>query len=436
MGLFHRRERSSSSAAAQAPPPIQTGRYRSGSNLGPRPQYQEYAPPPGPPPSHSHSHNHSLSAGYLPHNSQGYGRSTEPELHEQLHHMSLGPDPAHSVPSSPRAVRRNASPSTRSPPMGRNRAYSRPDEASDQLIMSKYGLLFDNLGRPTRRFGELMLGIANFIVQFYMVPTEPQSREIVPAMTHEGFKRWMTLMVEAFPDQEHERLNKVMTMEIRNPEDKSERFPSRLPRGLLPARSNPEAHARIRAAFFEHFGLSVPGVPVVQVHSSSGGALNPAVDEEPIRAVARRGHSHSRSVSRGRVPPRINIPNDDDGEVFTEGGPGVGNLSATYTGAMGSLSSPNRSRAASMTPSGHKRIQSGLSPEADRKGRSRGATIGARYDSPLRSPNTPASVPDDSWHQSPPPAFNLSQKAERSPARGHHALGYRDSGESLFGRRY
>lgn len=271
-------------------------------------------------------------------------------------------------------------------------------------------------------------------IGFYWVPEEPQSRNVVPAMTHDGFRKWMTLMVEAFPDQEHERLNKVMaTMEIRNGNDHSERYPSRLPRQLLPLRSNPDAHARVRYAIFETFDLSVPGIPVVQVHGSHGGGGLPNDEEQPIRAVVR--NAHTRSVSRGRVPPRLNIPDGDDDDVFTEGGPGVGNLSAGYTGAMGSLSSPNRSRAASSHTQG--RLKSGLTPEADRVGRSRGATIGARYESPLRSPNTPASVPDDSWHQSPPPSFNLgSHRAERSPASGRQHLGYRDSGESLFGRRY
>ncbi|KAI5285142.1 hypothetical protein KEM54_000791 [Ascosphaera aggregata] len=497
MGLFHRRERSSSSAAAQGTPPspIQT-RYRSGSHLGPRPEYQEYAPPPGPPPSHTHQH--SVSAGYQPQQTHGYGRVTEPDLHEKFHHMTLGTDSAYSAPTTPRAARRGGSPNARSPSVGRRHAHSRTDEASDQLIASKYGLLFDNLGRPTTRWDELVRGIADYIVlhyppenslltpeklahfyarktaaadaawswsvmfspnpdnyrrlerlyqelavECYEVPTEPHSRVNAPAMTHRGFQRWLTLMVEAFPDQEHERLNKVMaTMEIYHPSDKSERYPSRLPRILLPQRPNPDAHKLVRYAMFEHFNLTIPGPPVVQVHGPGGGGVPPD-GPDPIRAVARRhmspaeGRSRSRSASRGRLPPRINVPADD--EVFTEGGPGVGNLSASYTGAMGTLSSPVRSRPSSMTSSGQRRLTTNFSPEADRTGRTRRTTVGARYESPLRSPNTPASVPDDSWHdRSPPPSFSIPARNERSPAasRPKRALEYRDSGESLFGRRY
>ncbi|KAI5283059.1 hypothetical protein KEM52_003536, partial [Ascosphaera acerosa] len=202
-------------------------------------------------------------------------------------------------------------------------------------------------------------------------------------MTARGWQRWLTLMVQAFPDQEHARLDHaVATLEIYRPHSKTERYPAHLPRMLLPREPVASAHAALEQALRHRFGIQVPALPLPPQpqhhhHHRHG--------DDPALAVARRHRSPAatsrrRSVSRGRapVPPRINIPStaaagrsgsqghgygygygydDDEDQVYTTGGPGVGSLSAETSGALGTLASPIRSRPSSMAPpSAHQRL--------------------------------------------------------------------------------
>jgi hypothetical protein len=70
----------------------------------------------------------------------------------------------------------------------------------------------------------------------------------VPALTPKGFDTWMTIMIQALPETEYERLSKaVLTMPISNADDVKERFPKELPRRLFPNKGNLQAQQRCAA---------------------------------------------------------------------------------------------------------------------------------------------------------------------------------------------
>ena len=82
-------------------------------------------------------------------------------------------------------------------------------------------------------------------------------RPDIPSLTAKGFERWQTMMIQAYPDEEFERLQKaVVNMPISNPDDRKERFPKDIPRRLFPKQGRleirdelvdaMEIHAQIR----------------------------------------------------------------------------------------------------------------------------------------------------------------------------------------------
>ncbi|KAF7593000.1 hypothetical protein BBP40_012159 [Aspergillus hancockii] len=68
-------------------------------------------------------------------------------------------------------------------------------------------------------------------------------RPDIPGLTPRGFEKWATLMIQAHPDWEYERLQKaVLNMPISNPDNRKERFPKEIPQSLFPFEKirNPE----------------------------------------------------------------------------------------------------------------------------------------------------------------------------------------------------
>ncbi|KAL1956924.1 hypothetical protein VTO42DRAFT_6671 [Malbranchea cinnamomea] len=160
--------------------------------------------------------------------------------------------------------------------------------AREETTMEKiWGHLFDRDGKPTHRLGQFLRGIAVHLIEsfppknnlvvtpekmqkYYEVNKVPgdtypwkdifddrmssisrlyrdvqaehhlvqerlDEKPDIPGLTPRGFERWMTLMIQAHPDQEFQRLQKtVLEMPINNPDDKRERFPKELSRRLFP----------------------------------------------------------------------------------------------------------------------------------------------------------------------------------------------------------
>lgn len=74
--------------------------------------------------------------------------------------------------------------------------------------------------------------------QYFLVQAEKQSRPTVPSLTPDGFMQWLVAMIQAYPDDEARRLDKVVSalpIEADSLLDgKPERLPKQISRYLLP----------------------------------------------------------------------------------------------------------------------------------------------------------------------------------------------------------
>ncbi|KAI9741242.1 MAG: hypothetical protein M1834_002958 [Cirrosporium novae-zelandiae] len=97
----------------------------------------------------------------------------------------------------------------------------------------------------------------------HLIQERPSERPDIPGLTPVGFERWVTLLIQAYPEQEYERLTKaVLDMPISNPDDKKERFPKEISKRLFPTGPDHEVRARIKHAIDEHANLESMTTPM------------------------------------------------------------------------------------------------------------------------------------------------------------------------------
>ncbi|KZF20034.1 hypothetical protein L228DRAFT_34106 [Xylona heveae TC161] len=176
---------------------------------------------------------------------------------------------------------------------------SAPVPVGEETTLEKiWGRLFDEAGHPTARLGEFLRGLAVHLIEDYepkkslvvtpvkmakfydavqlkddvfnwqMIFQKMSNSDIshlyrdlgcqhhlvqerhdeaphVPGLTPHGFERWMTLLIQVQPDDEHERLAKaVLNMPISNADKPTERFPKEISRRLFPAEPDPQTRDR------------------------------------------------------------------------------------------------------------------------------------------------------------------------------------------------
>jgi len=127
--------------------------------------------------------------------------------------------------------------------------------------------------------------------QHHLVQERYDERPYMPGLTPVGFERWVTLLIQAHPDEEYERLAKaVLAMPINNPDEKKERFPKELSRRLFPGFSDRRVREDLESAISEHAKIDLPRRPshddLRSNPSVSGSAHSipnqrPTVDVEP-----------------------------------------------------------------------------------------------------------------------------------------------------------
>ncbi|EZF32815.1 hypothetical protein H101_03604, partial [Trichophyton interdigitale H6] len=165
---------------------------------------------------------------------------------------------------------------------------SKHSTATNEAISEKpWGTLFDKDDMPTSRAGQLLRGIALHMIETYppgntlvitpeklqkfyrdhrvssdpypwqdifdnrtssisrlfrslsiehhLVQDQLDERPDIPGLTPRGFERWMSMMIQAHPEREFERVqNIIQNVSIINPDDRTERFPKELRRKLFP----------------------------------------------------------------------------------------------------------------------------------------------------------------------------------------------------------
>lgn len=95
--------------------------------------------------------------------------------------------------------------------------------------------------------------------QHHLVQERYDERPDIPGLTPVGFERWVTLLIQAHPDQEYKRLQKaVLDMPISNPDDKKERFPKEISRRLFPGFSDSRIREDLEHAISEHANIDLP----------------------------------------------------------------------------------------------------------------------------------------------------------------------------------
>ena len=97
--------------------------------------------------------------------------------------------------------------------------------------------------------------------QHHLVQEQFDEKPDIPALTPVGFQRWVTLLIQAHPAEEFERLKKaLLEMPISNPEDKKERFPKDISRRLFPSTEDRKIRDRLQKAICEHANITLPKV--------------------------------------------------------------------------------------------------------------------------------------------------------------------------------
>ncbi|KAH0283339.1 hypothetical protein KCU62_g9081, partial [Aureobasidium sp. EXF-3399] len=85
--------------------------------------------------------------------------------------------------------------------------------------------------------------------QHHFIQLGSQSVPDIPALTPDGFDQFMTVLIQAHPTIEYQRLAKaVLAMPISNADDPKERFPKELSRRLIPKEEDITQQQRLHAA--------------------------------------------------------------------------------------------------------------------------------------------------------------------------------------------
>lgn len=152
--------------------------------------------------------------------------------------------------------------------------------------------------------------------QHHLVQERYHERPDIPGLTPVGFERWVTLLIQAHPEKEFERLQRaVLEMPISNPDDKKERFPKEISRRLFPVHGDHEVRDRIENAIEEHAAVDLPrrssrdeprsGRDSPQPHKPSVAEQAYVPQSVPQSVPQNHPQNHRPSVS-------FNLPHDTD----------------------------------------------------------------------------------------------------------------------------
>ncbi|KAK7748047.1 hypothetical protein SLS53_001299 [Cytospora paraplurivora] len=331
-------------------------------------------------------------------------------------------------------------------------------------IDKRWGLLFESNATPTRRIEHILQGLATYIIdefipqgsfvvtpekmaafyshhrldkeafplatlfrsrpndlnealaglyqdlgcQYFLVPPDSRSRPTVPGLTPTGFAHWLVTMIQAYPDEEAKRLDKIVSalpIEADSLLDgKPERLPKQISRYLLPEKplrksqklvdeamrdfmedvNNTPTSSRSRAAGSGNGGSSsksTPTAPIMERRSSTNTSSGPGSRHTPEALIEKNradegGSSHDRDRRANSMSTSSNRdPRDHDSSRrdAIPPPPGPGHLGRAY-----SLDNNGRSirapphASSSSTGGGSSRLSNSTiqSPSSSRKNRS------------------------------------------------------------------
>lgn len=95
-------------------------------------------------------------------------------------------------------------------------------------------------------------------VQHHLIQGAPDARPDIPGLTPHGFASWMIMLIKAHPDQEHERLAKLLKiMAVNHPRERGQRFPAAISRRLFPATGDETISKRLTELLAAHCKVQV-----------------------------------------------------------------------------------------------------------------------------------------------------------------------------------
>ncbi|KAJ4267283.1 hypothetical protein NW762_003387 [Fusarium torreyae] len=227
----------------------------------------------------------------------------------------------------------------------------------------KWGRLFDDKGEPTPRLGQILRGIANYLIVEYsphnslvvtpeklnafyheykiesdtfpfqqifdcrphgaldsletlyqhlrcenhLIQRRPSGMPHIPSLTPAGFERWMVCQIQAFPDQEAKRLNHILadlpiTADGALVDGKPERLPKQISRHLLPATRHRETHDLVVDAISGWIKHTEENESDFRRNSSDDGYKTILKEEKTIRY--KPDDHRDRDHDRGRESPK------------------------------------------------------------------------------------------------------------------------------------
>lgn len=155
--------------------------------------------------------------------------------------------------------------------------------------------------------------------QHHLVQERYDERPDIPGLTPVGFERWVTLLIQAHPDEEFVRLQKAaLEMPISNPDDKKERFPKEISRRLFPGHEDRRIREHIEDSISEHAAVDLPRrssreEPQPQIHrETSPHKANVTEHPPPKGAVAEHPPQKPSVVDQSYAPqnPRASVSFD------------------------------------------------------------------------------------------------------------------------------
>lgn len=240
------------------------------------------------------------------------------------------------------------------------KASSSKDARQLTAIDQKWGVLFDKEGESTKRMEHVVKGLANYIIeefmpqnsivitpekmaafyshhrlekevfpfavlfksrakhlnealeslyedlgcQYFLAPADSRSRPSVPGLTPAGFKHWLVSFVQAYPDEEAKRLDKVVSalpIEADSLLDgKRERLPKQISRYLLPEKPVRKVQKTVDEAmrnFTHDINNSSTSQSNTDSNNSSGGRPTPiVVTQEKRPSTTTSGAQSSRYI--------------------------------------------------------------------------------------------------------------------------------------------
>jgi hypothetical protein len=157
--------------------------------------------------------------------------------------------------------------------------------------------------------------------EYHLIQGHDKAKPYIPALTIQGFRDWMTLLLRAYPEVEAKRLNSVfekfsIEVEGQTPTGNRERLPRRLSRHLLPTVRHEATYDFVSNNFEKwkreaRFKESAPSSHKALGHSTSIAMANsgpkdcpPSQETEKYRLeVQRASINRSSSYTNGKTHP-------------------------------------------------------------------------------------------------------------------------------------